>query len=97
MYIRENDQFILYGGVAAEPLNGIAKLETYGTTDCKWDLITGIEYKGLSEGNRFVGRYGFNSVYFNRRMFFIFGCMLFDKERGERPCLNEIVILDPTT
>ena len=29
----------LYGGVANEPLNGIAKLSVYGSTDCKWDIV----------------------------------------------------------
>ena len=30
----------LYGGVASEPLNGIAKLKVFGpeSNECKWDI-----------------------------------------------------------
>jgi len=31
--------FYLFGGVNSEPMDGIAKLSVYGSTDCKWEII----------------------------------------------------------
>jgi hypothetical protein len=46
----------LYGGVANEPLNGIAKLSVYGSTDCKWDIVFP---KVDASADKILGRYGF--------------------------------------
>ena len=86
------NQCYLYGGVAAEPLNGIAKLAVNGTTDCKWDIVFP-NYIGNAE--KIIGRYGFKGIYYNGKIFFVCGCQVFDKMRKERLCLNEIVIYDP--
>ena len=39
MYLPDVGTYILYGGVAAEPMSGIAQLAIHGNTSCKWDLI----------------------------------------------------------
>jgi hypothetical protein len=65
------NQCYLYGGVAAEPLNGIAKLAVNGTTDCKWDIVFP-NYIGNAE--KIIGRYGFKGIYYNGKIFFVCGC-----------------------
>lgn len=50
---------ILYGGVAQEPLNGIAKLSVYSNTDCKWEIIFP---NYICDGEKLKGRYGFQGV-----------------------------------
>lgn len=86
------NDFILYGGVAQEPLKGVAKLSIFGNTDCKWDINL-TEYACDSE--KLKGRYGFHGVYFNNKIFYFFGCEIYNKQLQERTCLNEIVIYDP--
>lgn len=94
MHMPEMNTCILYGGVAQEPLNGIAQLAVYGNTDCKWDIIFP-QYK--CDSSKLVGRYGFQGLYYDKKLFFIFGCVIYNKQRKERTCLNEIVIYDPYT
>jgi len=48
--------FYLYGGVASEPMNGIAKLTITGYTSCKWDIVFP-NYK--CDASKLKGRYGF--------------------------------------
>jgi len=54
--IPSTNKFYLYGGVAQEPLNGIAKLTVCGTNDCQWEIITP-NYK--TKKKTLKGRYGF--------------------------------------
>ena len=90
----EENNFFLYGGVTSEPNNGLAKLEIFTNHECKWDIVYP-QY--VCEGRRIVGRNGFSSVYFNKQYYFIFGCMIYDRERKSRDCLDEVVVLNPTT
>lgn len=88
----EQNSFLLYGGVSSEPMNGLASLNIYNNTTCKWDLV----YPQYAcEESKVVGRYGFRSVYYNKKMYMIFGCQVYDKGRKERMCLNEIIIYNP--
>jgi hypothetical protein len=41
------------------------------------------------------GRYGFEGTCYNNKLYFFFGCQMYDKMRLERTCLNEIIIYDP--
>ena len=34
-------------------------------------------------------------MFYNKKMYWIFGCVIYNKQRKERTCLNEIVIFDP--
>jgi hypothetical protein len=58
----------------------------------KWDIVFP---SYLNEQNKFKGRYGFEGHFYNGRIFYFFGCQIFDKMRKERTCLNQIVIYDP--
>jgi hypothetical protein len=77
-----------------EPLNGIAKLTVLGTTDCKWEIVTP-HYR--TKSGTLKGRYGFQGYFYDSKLYFFFGCQVYDKMRLERTCLNEIVIFDPYT
>ena len=59
MHIEGTNTAILYGGVASEPLNGIAKVFCYGPTDCKWDIIL-LKYD--CDADKLLGRYGFKGL-----------------------------------
>lgn len=53
-YLPEDNTFILYGGVASEPMKGIAQLKPYTG---KWDLITKLNYISTNQ-DKLDGRYG---------------------------------------
>ena len=92
LHLPESNQIYLFGGVAQEPMNGMAKLMLFGNTDCKWDIVFP-HYK--TDQSKIKGRYGFHGTYYNGKLYFFFGCQVFDKMRKERTCLNQIVIYDP--
>jgi len=55
-------KFYLYGGVASEPMQGIAKLITVaGSPECAWNILTEVNksLKYLCDGDKLGGRYGF--------------------------------------
>ena len=90
--IPDTNKFYLYGGVAQEPLNGIAKLTVNSHTDCKWEIINP---NYIDKAQFLKGRFGFNGTFYDGKFYFLFGCQMYDKMLQERTCLNEIVIFDP--
>lgn len=92
--IPQTNKYYLYGGVAMEPLNGIARLTVFSKTDCTWEIITP---QIKTKTKTLKGRYGFQGTFYDSKFFFFFGCQIYDKMRLERTCLNEIVIFDPYT
>ena len=86
------NKFYLYGGVAQEPLNGIAKLSVHGNNDCVWEIV---KPNYLTQNKTIKGRYGFHGTYYQGKLFFFFGCQMYDKMRQERTCLDEVIIYDP--
>ena len=76
-------------------MDGIAELSVTGA-NCKWAIIETKKHDALTAGNEKIkGRYGFQGCYYNSKIYFFFGCQIFDKLKKERTCLNEIVIFDP--
>jgi hypothetical protein len=66
----------LYGGVAQEPMNGMAKLSVFGGSDCRWDILFPTYSCDVS---KLKGRYGFQGTFYNNKIYFFFGCQVFDK------------------
>lgn len=88
-----NTQYLyLYGGVAQEPMNGMAKLTVFGGSDCRWDIV---KVSHTCDPTKVKGRYGFQGTFYDGKIYFFFGCQVFDKHLQERTCLNEIVTFDP--
>ena len=91
-------KFYLYGGVANEPMRGIAKLVTVASSEqCKWDILTeeNKSLKYVCDADKLGGRYGFQGAYHKGKIYFFFGCQVYDALRKERDCVSEIVVFDP--
>lgn len=79
VHVPQTNRFFLYGGVAQEPLKGIARLEVHGNTDCTWELVT--PHNQEDQPKQVKGRFGFQGTFYNGKIFFFFGCQMYDKMR----------------
>ena len=52
-------------------MNGLAKLNVFSATECKWEILFPT-YR--DKDSKFKGRYGFEGVTYNNKIYFFFGC-----------------------